>query len=328
MSYPYLKYSSSIEEEPNLLKLFIDDSEVTIETNEPEQLRKTMLCMDGTKSIHTLAAENSYSQNDFESLLSQLKSVGAIEILDKNDTLTVEPQAFAKICRQVFPQWKKDVFTLDFWHYLTSGQLSISSFAGWMLENFHFIEGATKRLSLVTATSNKNRKIRELFSQHFIEEYNHQLFFLKALQRLGFSKSQVLNHTPLPSTQAIINHMRESARTDTIAYAACSAFLESTGGDRKDGMLFYDALTKHYDKEQKGIIKPLVDHAFLDEEYGHNDWLEKVCSCVAVLDKERSDEALSAAQMLVETLKMWTWDMSVHYENIPFEELTNACRYR
>lgn len=328
MTYPYLKFSSYIEDKPKHLKLSLYDSEVIIETINPYQLKKIMLSMDGTTSAEELAKESDYSKVDFNSLLESLNSLGAIEMLQGNDILTIEPQDFAKICRDVFPKWKNDVFTLDFWHKLTSGELSISSFAGWMLENFHFIEGATKRLSLVTATSNKNRKIRELFSQHFIEEYNHQLFFLKALQRLGFSKAQVLNHTPLPSTQAIITHMRESARNDTIAYAACSAFLESTGGDRKNGMLFYDSLTKHYDKEQKGIIKPLVDHAFLDEEYGHNDWLEKVCSCISVLDKERANEALSAAQMLVETLKMWTWDMSIHYENIPFDELTNGYRYR
>ncbi|MEB8293103.1 thiaminase II/PqqC family protein [Klebsiella michiganensis] len=327
MSYPYLKYDSALHEENFLITIVANDADITIETAEPRKLRDFLLGLDGATAINNLSAKHSIKIDDVQQLLETLRSEGVVTF-EKEKSLTCAPQDFAGICRTIFPQWKKEVFTHDFWHHLTTGKLSRSSFAGWMLENFHFIEGATKRLSLVTAASSNNKRVRALFSQHFIEEYNHQLFFLKALQRLGFTKTQVLNHTPLPSTQAIINHMRECARRDVIAYASCSAFLESTGGDRKDGMVFYDALTKHYDKENKGIIKPLVDHAFLDEEYGHNDWLEKVCSCFSTLETDRANEALSSAQMLVETLKMWTYDMSIHYENVSMDTVLNPNRYR
>ncbi len=151
---------------------------------------------------------------------------------------------------------------------------------------------------------------------------------MKALNRLGVSKEQVLNHQPLPSTIAIINHMRECGRRDAISYATCSAFLESTGGDRQVSTSFFDALSMHYDKENLGIIKPLVDHAHLDEEYGHNDWLEKVCCELEVLEVERANYALQSAETLVETLLMWTKDMQKHYSNLSFETLINPTRYR
>lgn len=328
MSYPCLKYHCALHEEKNTIKIVTNDADISIETKEPGKLINILSDMAGEQTVTVLSAKYGLDESDVVSLLEPLRNAGVINILEHPSPDIIEPQTFTQICRKVFPVWKKEVFTLDFWNDLTTGKLSISSFAGWMLENYHFIEGATKRLSLVTAAANNNKKIRALFSQHFIEEYNHQLFFMKALQRLGFSKTQVLNHIPLPGTQAIINHMRESARRDVIAYASCSAFLESTGGDRKDGILFYNALTQYYDKENRGIIQPLIDHACLDEEYGHNGWLEKVCCCIPVLDKDRANDALASAQMLVETLKLWTHDMSAHYNNVSFEEILNPNRYR
>ncbi|QUY48773.1 iron-containing redox enzyme family protein [Serratia plymuthica] len=328
MSYPYLNYFSALHEQPTAVKIVATDADITIETERPRELKNLLLDMDGESTISLLSEKHCYDEHDIRELSRQLTDVGVVKIGKTPSANTLDPQDFAKACREVFPKWKRDVFTLDFWHDLTSGKLSKSAFAGWLLENFYFIEGATKRLSLVTASANENKKIRALFSQHFIEEYNHHLFFMKALKRLGFTKKQVLNHQPLPSTLAIINHMRECGRRDAISYAACSAFLESTGGDRKDGMVFYNALIQYYDPENVGIVQPLIEHAYLDEEYGHNDWLEKVCACISTLEKERADEAINSAATLVETLTLWTHDMKNHYSHIPFEEILNPSRYR
>lgn len=328
MNYPYLKYSSVLHEQNNALKIISTHADVVIETENPRQLKHLLLDMDGRDAIHVLSARHAYDEVDIRLLSSQLTDAGIARMAAQPPAKFLEPQEFARICRNVFPEWKRKIFTSDFWHNLTQGKLPKSAFAGWLLENFHFIEGATKRLSLVTASIRENKEIRELFSQHFIEEYNHYSFFLKSLKRLGFTKEQILQHRPLPSTSAIISHMRECGRRDVISYAACSAFLESTGGDRKEGMVFYDALTEHYDPEGAGIIRPLVDHAFLDEEYGHNDWLEKVCACLPSLDKERADSAIASAETLVETLALWTHDMERHYSSVPFDDILNASRYR
>ncbi|WBF47134.1 iron-containing redox enzyme family protein [Serratia rubidaea] len=328
MSYPYLKYFSALHEQPAAVKIVANDADITIATANPRTLKNLLLDMDGENTISLLAAKHRYDEQDVHALSWQLADAGVARVETAPVAQTLDPQDLAKVCRTLFPQWKKQVFTLDFWHDLTSGRLSKSAFAGWLLENFYFIEGATKRLSLVTAAANENKKIRALFSQHFIEEYNHHLFFMKALKRLGFTKKQVLNHQPLPSTQAIITHMRECGRRDAISYAACSAFLESTGGDRKDGMVFYNALIQHYDPENSGIVQPLIEHAYLDEEYGHNDWLEKVCACIPTLDRTRADDAIKSAAMLVETLRLWTHDMQAHYSAVPFAEILNPSRYR
>ncbi|CDG22223.1 protein of unknown function [Xenorhabdus poinarii G6] len=328
MSYPYLKYFPAIHEQPKEIKIVTNDLDITIESEKPRELKKLLLDMDGSNTLFTLAEKYHYDEKELRDLLFHLIDANIVKMEDIPSGNTIDPQSFAKMCREIFPKWKRDVFTLDFWHDLTTGKLSISAFAGWLLENCYFIEGATKRLSLVTAAANENKQIRALFSQHFIEEYNHHMFFMKALKQLGFTKKQVLNHQPLPSTIAIINHMRECGRRDAISYATCSAFLESTGGDRKESMVFYNSLIQYYDKENKGIVQPLIEHAYLDEEYGHNDWLEKVCACISTLEKERANDAIKSAGMLVETLKLWTHDIQTHYSNVPFNEVINPSRYR
>ncbi len=328
MNYPYLKYSSLLHEQKNALKIVSTDADILIETENPRQLKQLLLDMDGRDAIHVLSARHSYEEADISLLSTQLADAGVAQVTSQPAAKTLDPEVFSKTCRAIFPEWKKKIFTSDFWHDLTQGKLPKSAFAGWLLENFHFIEGATKRLSLVTSYTRENKEIRKLFSQHFVEEYNHYSFFLKALRRLGFTKEQVLAHQPLPSTSAIIDHMRECGRRDVISYAACSAFLESTGGDRTEGMVFYDALTEHYDPEKAGIIRPLVDHAYLDEEYGHNDWLEKVCACLPSLDMDRADKAIQSAETLVETLELWTHDMARHYCQLSFEDLLDSSRYR
>ncbi|MDC9598815.1 iron-containing redox enzyme family protein [Xenorhabdus anantnagensis] len=328
MDCPYLKYFSALHEQPTAIKIVTNDVDITIETEKPQQLKNLLLDMDGNNTIGTLSKKYHYDEKEIRDLLFHLIDANVVKMENIPSSNTVDPQNFAKMCREIFPKWKRDVFTLDFWHDLTTGILSRSAFAGWLLENFYFIEGATKRLSLVTMAANENKQIRALFSQHFIEEYNHHMFFMKALKRLGFTKKQVLNHQPLPSTIAIINHMRECGRRDIISYATCSAFLESTGGDRKEGMVFYNSLIQYYDKENKGIVQPLIEHAYLDEEYGHNDWLEKVCICISTLEKERANDAIKSAEILVETLKLWTHDIQAHYRNISFNEIINPFHYR
>jgi hypothetical protein len=96
-------------------------------------------------------------------------------------------------------------------------------------------------------------------------------------------------------------------------YAACSGFLESTGGDRSNARAFFDAVTENYAKDRPAIVSPLVAHLELDEEYGHNGVIESVGPYLGTISHARASAALQAVRALVEGLELWSSDIIRHY---------------
>ncbi|WP_338847252.1 iron-containing redox enzyme family protein [Massilia sp. W12] len=329
MQYPILRSGAALIHHPETSKTHIalNGLEVAVSGFSHASLEKFLLAMNGNEELEKLIHDHAMAPEATKAIIRDLQRLDLIKVLDKPCQLTISPSDFAAACRNIFPIWKKNVFHHDFWVRLTDGSASRTEFMGWLLENFYFIEGATIRLSAVSAAC-KHKKMRQHFSKHFTEEYNHHHFFMKALKLAGMTEQQVRQHNPLPSTMAIMNHMRECARRDPISYAACSAFLESTGENRVSSMQFFDLLSKHFDTDKIGIIKPLVDHAHLDEDYGHNDWLEKICAELPVLEMERANQALQSARTLVEHLSAWSDDMQKHYGAKTLEEALRPHSFR
>lgn len=315
MHRPILQFDATVYSKKNVAIIEMDDTEATITgLVDSNSIVDFILDMDGKSDLQSLCNKHDISYAIGENITQELSNSGIVSFTSQTEPCTIDPLRFAKECRIIFKKWKKQLFTDSFWGKLSCGKASTAEFAGWLLENFYFIEGATLRLSLATAAS-ANKQIKKHFSQHLIEEYNHHHFFMKSLKKLGFTAEQVKQHQPLPSTLAIINHMRECARRDVLSYSMCSAFLESTGEDRGIVTQFFDTLGKHYDAEKKGILTPLLNHANLDEEYGHNGWLEKICSELPTLDIERANDALQSGKILVETLQIWSNDIERYYSS-------------
>jgi pyrroloquinoline quinone (PQQ) biosynthesis protein C len=327
MSHPVLQFNASVYAKENAAIIEMDDTEAAITgLADSRRVVDFILDMDGRSDLKSLCNQHSISYEIGKNITQELSDSGIVSFVSQKEPAMVDPLRFAKECRTVFKKWKNQLFTDSFWEKLSCGKASIAEFAGWLLENFYFIEGATFRLSLATASS-ANKQIKKHFSQHFIEEYNHHHFFMKALKRLGFTSEQVEMHQPLPSTLAIINHMRECARRDILSYSMCSAFLESTGEDRSIVTQFFETLSHHYDAEKKGIITPLINHANLDAEYGHNGWLEKICSELPMLDMERANDALQSGKTLVETLQLWSNDIERYYSGRTLNSVINPYCY-
>ena len=325
--YPIIPFDLTVCEMEN--GIFIDKEGVrtTIDGIDKSQFKNFLYSMDGKKNLKELAQKHKIHPEDALNLVSSLSEAKFLNLRSTRVDKVIDPQSFAKICRKLYPKWKEELFSTPFWEKLMSGKANRTELVGWLLENYHFIEGATVRLSMVVSTC-RNERIREHFAQHFIEEYDHHKFFMRSLNILGISKEMVKAHRPLPSTLAILGHMRECGKRDAISYATCSAFLESTGEDRKDASTFYDLLDQYYDQEGPGFTKPMRAHSTLDEDYGHNEWLEKICSEVEILERERADDALQSARTLVETLKLWTSDIGRTYGALKYDDLFNQFQYR
>ena len=49
------------------------------------------------------------------------------------------------------------------------------------------------------------------------------------------------------------------------------------------GRAFFANLGRHYAPENPEVTRPLVDHAALDEVYGHSGLLDAICRCMPQL---------------------------------------------
>lgn len=275
---------------------------------EPERFLAVANHLNGRTVPDTAAALNE-SPGFVDSVLKALQST---DLVYTDSDRPIDGRSLYKTCASLFPSWKEALFSHPLWSQLANGQASDDVFAGWILETWHFIEGANLRMPLAIAHA-KDRNIRDIFAHHYREEWNHGEFFLLSLESMGYKREDIYRARPLSGTQMVIDHMRACARRDELEYATCSGFLESTGKDRTRARDFYVHLSEHYGEHWPHAIKPMADHVALDEDYGHGMLLEQICDNVGPLSRTRANNALQAAWTLVEVMQAWSSDILTTY---------------
>ncbi len=305
-----LRWDVRFEQEAGSLHVEGNDVTLTLDGPEPARLRAFLDRLDGEHSLEQLCVASGLGPKAGAELLACLEDHGMLRTAAAATAESrLDGARFAEICRECIAPWKHQLFGHSLWRALGEGTAPRSLFEGWLLENFHLIEGVTLRLGAATAHC-AEPAVRRHFIKHFAEEYNHCEFFHRSLAVLGVSDEDLARSQPLTATRAVIDWMRDAARHDPIAYAACSAFLESTGADRSGADEFYARLSEAYDAR---AVKFMASHAKLDEEYGHVGFLEKICAEIGDLDIARAERALRYLAGFVETLELWSTCIERHY---------------
>jgi len=303
-----LRHDVYTREEGGVTVLENDDARIEVEGVPAREVRRLLSHLGGGRPLDGFTG---IAPDGVRAITAALVEAGlAREAGDPHQLVDVD--RFTALARELYPRWKARLFGQGLWKSLVDGTASFTQFAGWLLENYHFIEGVNDRLGSATAYA-QNREARRHFARHYREEFDHGGFFLEALLQLGIRRQDAGNSLPLPTTLAVLHHMRRCARNDSLQYAACSAFLESTGGDRGSARAFFDAITRNYAPNRPQIVAPLVAHLDLDEDYGHNGVLERVAPMLAPITVQRAGAALEAARALVELLELWSADIAAHY---------------
>lgn len=292
-------------------RLFISiaEFEACIRGLDGQRASATLLAMDGSRTLAEIGEIAGCTTEQLCGALAPLVDAQMLR-LHSDPAAPLVAAAFAALCRSAFPDWKNRLFLHPLWRSLAEGTASRNVFLGWLVESYHFIEGVTQRLPMCICSC-WDPRMRAHFVRHYSEEYDHRRFFLKSLAAAGLD--DVESRTALPGTRAVLTCMREAARRDPLAYAACSAFLESTGADRNGARSFFERVAQHYDSPGTPIVSPMVDHVGLDESYGHDGFIEKICKEIDTVCRERADAALGAAWLLLETLEFWSQDILDHY---------------
>jgi len=282
----------------------------------PDRIHALISLFDGRRSLADAAAAAGVPEAVARDCAATLTQSGlAVELKLPEEDLP--PQVLIDHLRRMYPPLKQRLFSHPLWANLNAGTASRPIFMGWLIENYHFIEGVNDRLALAVASC-REPGIRPFFAQHYVEEWDHYEFFLKALEDLGVPREAARASRPLPGTLAVLNHARRCARRDSLEYAACSGFLESTNEDRRVSVGFFEQLGLHYAKERPKAIRPLIEHLRLDERYQHNTVVEDICSQVERIPVERASAAIGAGLLFVETLETWSTDILRSYDRPAF----------
>ena len=237
------------------------------------------------------------------------------------------PERFVSLCRSFFPLWKEKLVSHPLWALLASGEASQAQFIGWLVENFHFIEGIHDRLAVAISECD-DPAVRSLLMEHYSEEHDHSIYFMASLNSLGYDPPTVLSTRPLPGTRAVLNFMRQCGRRDSLQYGVCTAFFEASGGTREAAEQFYTLLMKPYIGEKVEAIDPLVEHVALDNACGHDSFIDDFVNQIGPISLARASAAISSCALLVETLYLWTTDIMRAYDQPQVVLRNSTHRYR
>jgi hypothetical protein len=297
---------------PGALVLFFGELRFELKSHETNLVVRAVAAMDGHRTLESIASETGLEHELLESLASFLIERDLAVDLTALEPDWISPAAFLEVCTSLFPIWRRSVFDESLWVRLASGAVPRSLLVGWLVENYHFIQGVNDRLALAV-TECQDPKIRPVFAQHFVEEYDHGRFFLEALAALGVHTEDVKRSRPLPGTLAVLNQMRSAARRDYLEYAVCSGFLESTGEDQQGALAFLHKVQGGLADDFSGALEPLAVHVRLDDGLGHPDNFGKICSLLQPISASRASDAINAGFLLLETLKLWARDIERSY---------------
>ncbi|MDB5653818.1 MAG: hypothetical protein JWQ94_1431 [Tardiphaga sp.] len=236
-------------------------------------------------------------------------------------------QDLVALLKYLYERWNQMLFSHSLWISLANGTARQSVLDGWLIESYHFIRGANARLNYAASLAQDGR-LKQIFAHHYVEEYDHHTFFAESLRRRGIDVARVERKGPLPSTTAVLNMARRAARIDSLAYAACSGLLESTGSDAGRARGFYADVATHYDRDATLFMEPLLKHVNLDEEYEHGSVMADVFGPIPYIARERADQVIATVALFRETLTLWFADIERFYFLHPSAVSDSATPYR
>ena len=181
----------------------------------PKQaVSRVMLSLDGGRTLNEVATRIGMPASVVSAICGALSEASLIHKAEVGDR-PVPHEEFAELSRRVFAAWKKRLFSHPLWQGLVAGTAPPGQFAGWLMENYQFIEGVNDRLGSATAYC-RSRAGRRHFARHFREEYDHGEFFIQGLLALDFSRDAIYASRPLASTSAILPN--SSARWPKVSW--------------------------------------------------------------------------------------------------------------
>lgn len=139
---------------------------------------------------------------------------------------------------------------------------------GWVAENFHYIDSASRHVAAAIAACT-DPKIRAELLIHLAEEIDHARLLRKPLDEYN-PRIEIEACRPLPTTQAFIGYLTDLASTDWHAYILAIAFLQLTlTQNSKRHTTFYRLAGRHTGQAALHLLAAMRRHDRIDGELDH-----------------------------------------------------------
>lgn len=224
-------------------------------------------------------------------------------------TGTASPEEALQLLLRVYEHGRNVFYAHRFWTLIAEPERRMPLFVGWVIESFHFVGSAPKRMTQ-SLPHQRDSRFKYLLAVHAVEEWDHDRFFVEALRLLGYPPAFIESRLPLAETDALITIMRSIARQDAFAYAAVGGFLESTRDDEANRR-FNEVLVAGGAPE--AAVNSVQSHEDLDRELEHRGLIEELLQAHGPVQGDDLAFAIGSVLLMVEALVDWVEAMTAHY---------------
>lgn len=175
-----------------------------------------------------------------------------------------------RIIAELYEHGRAVIYSHAFWRELNNPQLTFRLFSGWLIETYHLV-GSTPRRMTQALPHQPDSPFKYLLAIHVTEEFDHEKFYGRALEILGYTPEFVRNRSPLPENDALVSIVRAIARQSPLGYALVGGFLESTRDDEATNRLNKMLISAGIPRE---AVASAQEHEDLDRKLGHRDLIE------------------------------------------------------
>ena len=235
-----------------------------IDTDDGVRLARLLPFIDGTLPLRGLAARSGLPVETVAEIVQTLYELGAVSSADPQ---SIDALSFYRHTAQIGQMEASKLHQTGLLRALSSGP-SRRLLIGYLVEGYHFVEAAASHVApaIVSASS---RRLRMMASEYLSNEYTHGAHMRAGLELAGVPASDLERARPLPSTLAIINSLRWTARTDPLEYWACLSLSETEGEEVAERARARWADIAAYNLVPAEVFQSYVDHDVLDSDEGH-----------------------------------------------------------
>jgi TENA/THI-4/PQQC family len=288
--------------------LMATDAVIPLEGERRERLEKIHSFLDGTRTINQIATQCDLNRELCSRFIQELYEQGIVEDAAARPAppLSFYNHAVTLGRRESLRQLSRSPMA----QHMLRGTLTKRLVVGYLVEEYHLVSSAASHISPVIAAA-PTAHLRMMFSDYLSGEYWHCQLLERGLLAAGLTKEEVAASDPLPGTLAAINLLRNSARTDLLAYSVCLSINE--GGDVRAAAAFsqmYDLIGQFVSPE---VLAPSREHAELDFEDQHESLGAEAFVDEVTISSQRQDAIYRTVMATAGTLLEQHRQMAAFY---------------
>jgi hypothetical protein len=242
----------------------------------------------GASTLAEIAEKTGYTAQSIFQHLNELSDDDAIGWMGCTLHSETSDSYFGNL-RMLARFWNRAIFSEPVAVRIFGGKAHVSEVRLWALEFFSFIRAANRYMAKGISRLDLPAALQEIGIRHYVDEAEHEGIFREGLMGMGFTKAQLDSHVPLPSTQALLNFLFETACEDYSSYLALFTVMQplKVHPEAEDIAGKYDTLSETYPPVAP-FFEACKKHDLIDAGLGHSEWgLEELVRASALPGYDR-----------------------------------------